>query len=300
MLGAGECALGFEKFLGGAELVGVGEDKTNGRAEEGWADGDPGKGSLTKGNGGRHKENEEGDRGGEAVGDGESGEGGDGLADGSLAMARRCGGKENDGETGKEEKKIAPTGGTEGGLQGEEKICIGDDGEQKHDEKAEGKRAKARGSGVAGAKEEACGENCVTHDIEDQNLARQVRSAGKPLGRGIKEVKIGGDGDDGDLGKVEKAEPIPAAGFFVGGGEGQPENPGRPDEEEDVRGDRHVRGAGNKSLVIGGDGLGESFEEKSDGKEGPELASVSLRAASGVGGGKRRKPDHEEIEGVGI
>jgi len=33
-------------------------------------------------------------------------------------------------------------------------------------------------------------------------------------------------------------------------------------------------------LVIGGDGLGESFEEKSDGKEGPELASVPLRAAS--------------------
>src|SRR5258708_7157911 len=184
--------------------------------------------------------------------------------------------------------------------QGKRKSGVGENGEQKHDEKAEGKRAKARGSGVAGAVEEARGENCVTHDIEDQDLARQVRSAGKPLGRGIKEVKIGGDGDDGDLGKVENAEPIPAAGFFVGGGEKHHENRGRPDEEEDVRGDRHVRGAGNKSLVIGSDGLGESFEEKSDGKEGPKLASVSLGAASGVGGGQRRKEDHEEIEGVGI
>src|SRR5258708_12283725 len=177
MLGAGECALGFEKFLGGAELVGVGEDKTNGRAEEGWADGDPGKGNLINGNGASHKENEEWDHDGEAVGDGEIAEAGDGLADGSLAVARRCGGKENDGETGKQEKKIAPTGGTEGGLQGEEKICIGDDGEQKHDEKAEGKRAKARGSGVAGAKEETSGENCLTQDIEDNNLAKRLHSA---------------------------------------------------------------------------------------------------------------------------
>src|SRR6266403_927209 len=164
-----------------------------------------------------------------------------------MAMARPIKRTRSGITTGKEEKKITPTCGAEGGLQGEEKICIGNDGEQKHDEKAEGKRAKARGSGVAGANEEARGENCVTHDIEDQDLARQVRSAGNPLGRGIKEVKIGGDGDDGDLGKIENAEPIPAAGFFVGGGVKHHEDWGGPDEEEDVRGDRHVREAGNKS-----------------------------------------------------
>src|SRR5258708_7157910 len=105
MLGVDECALGFKKFLGDAALFAVGEDKTNGRAEEGCADGDPGKGNLINGNGAPHKENEEWDHDGEAVGDGEIAEAGDGLVNGGLATTRRCDGKENDGETGKEEKR---------------------------------------------------------------------------------------------------------------------------------------------------------------------------------------------------
>src|SRR5258708_36756336 len=122
MLGAGECALGFEKFLGDAALFAGGEDKTNGRAEEGCADGDPGKGNLINGNGAPHKENEEWDHDGEAVGDGEIAEAGDGLVNGGLATTRRCDGKEKDGETGQEEKKIARTVDPEEGWQGEDRI----------------------------------------------------------------------------------------------------------------------------------------------------------------------------------
>src|SRR5258708_16502092 len=108
MLGVDECALGFEKFLGDAALFAVGEDKTNGRAEEGCADGDPGKGNLINGNGAPHKENEEWDHDAEAVGDGEIAEAGDRLADGSLAAARRCGGKENEGSRRRKRKEISP------------------------------------------------------------------------------------------------------------------------------------------------------------------------------------------------
>src|SRR5258708_36076925 len=62
MRGVDECALGFEKFLGDAALVAVGEDKSNGGAEEGSADVDPGKGNLSKGNKGHQKDNEDWDR----------------------------------------------------------------------------------------------------------------------------------------------------------------------------------------------------------------------------------------------
>src|SRR5258708_9379059 len=49
MLGVDEGALGFEKFLGDAALFAVGEDKTDGRAEERWADGGPGQGKMSTG-----------------------------------------------------------------------------------------------------------------------------------------------------------------------------------------------------------------------------------------------------------
>src|SRR5712664_2704282 len=253
MLGMGEGPLGFEKFLGDAALFAVGEDETNGGAEEGGGDGNPGKRNLINRNGAPHEEDEKGDHNGKTIGDGEIAERGDWFGYGILAATRR-GGKENNGEPGKEKEKITPTGGAERGLECEEKIGIGQDGEQKHEEESEGKRAKAGRGGVARAEKEARGEKRVTHDIEGQDMARQVRGAGEPPRWGIKEVEIGGDGNDGDLCEVEDAEPIPAAGFFVGGGKEHHEDRSGPNEEEDVRGHGHVRGAGDVALVVGGDG----------------------------------------------
>src|SRR6266851_7417416 len=156
MLGMGEGPLGFEKFLGDAALFAVGEDETNGRAEKGGTYGNPGKRNLINRKGAPHEEDEKGDHNGKDVADGEIAERGDWLGDGILAATRR-GGQENDGEPGKEKEKITPTGGAERGLQGEEKINIGQDGKQKHEEESEGKRAKAGGGGVARAEKEARG-----------------------------------------------------------------------------------------------------------------------------------------------
>jgi hypothetical protein len=71
VLGVGEGALGFEKFIGDVPLLAVGEDKADGGAEKSGADGEPGNGKLIVGQVAAHKEDEKGDCDGEAVGDGE-------------------------------------------------------------------------------------------------------------------------------------------------------------------------------------------------------------------------------------
>src|SRR5580704_4324875 len=71
VLGVREGTLGFEKFIGDAALLAVGENQANAGANEGSGDGDPGNGKLIAGNGASHEEDEKGDCDGEAVGDGE-------------------------------------------------------------------------------------------------------------------------------------------------------------------------------------------------------------------------------------
>src|ERR1700722_18230142 len=260
MFGVGEGPLGFEKFLGDADLLPIGEDEAYGGAEEGSADGDPGKGKLINRDSAPHEEDEQGEHHGKAVGDGEIAKTGDRFGDGIPAAALPNDCEINHGQIGKEEEKISPAGGAERGFQGEEKIGIGEDGEQKHEEESKRKRAKAQGGGLAGAEKEAGGEGRVTNDIEDKDLTGEVQGIGEPARRSIEKVEIGGEGEDGDLREIEDAEPIPAAGFFVGDREEHHEDRSGPDEEENVRGHRHLRGAGNEALVVGGDGLGKSFE----------------------------------------
>ena len=130
-------------------------------------------------------------------------------------------------------------------------------------------------------------------------MAGDVRGVVEPPRWGIKEVEIGGDGDDGDLREVENAKPIPTAGFFVGAGKEHHEDRSGPDEEEDVRGHRHLRGAGNVALIVGGDGLGEGFEGEGDTEERPELASIALGETGGVERAESGKENGGEIERVG-
>jgi len=112
----GEGPLGLEKFLGDAALLAIGENETNGRAEEGGTDGDPGKGKSIDGNGASHEQDKKGDHNRKAVGDGEITEAGDRLGDGIRIATRPGDGKENDSEVGKEEKKVSPSGGAKGGF----------------------------------------------------------------------------------------------------------------------------------------------------------------------------------------
>jgi len=84
------------------------------------------------------------------------------------------------------------------------------------------------------------------------------------------------------LGKIKSAEPVPTARFFVGGGKKHHEYGSGPYKKENVGRPGEIRRTGNIALVIGGDGLGQGFEGKGDGEEGPELAGVTVRAAGGV------------------
>ena len=60
-----------------------------------------------------------------------------------------------------------------------------------------------------------------------------------------------------------------------------------------------MRGTGDKALVVGADGLSQSFESEGDGKKKPELARVSGRAARDIEGAGGSEEDHGEVEGIG-
>ena len=299
MLGVGEGAFGLEKIFGNAALFAIGEDEADGGAEEGSRDGDPGNGKLIAGQITAHEEDEKGNDDGEAVGDSEIAEGGDRFGDGIAGGVGPGGGQENHSEAGKEKKKVSPACGAESGFESEQIVRIRNHGQEKHTGEAERKGTQAGGDGVAGAEEETEGKQSVTDDVEDQDLAGDVRGVGQPAGRGVEEIEIGGEGDDGDLGKIKNAEPIPTTRFFIANGKKHHEYGSGPDKKENVGGHREIRRTGNVALVVGGDGLGEGFDGEGDREERPELASVTLRATGRVERGESGEKDDAEIEGVG-
>jgi len=58
-------------------------------------------------------------------------------------------------------------------------------------------------------------------------------------------------------------------------------------------------GAGNEALIVGTDGLRESFEGECDGQEEPELARVTGRAARDIEAAGGGEDNHGDVEGIG-
>jgi hypothetical protein len=83
---------------------------------------------------------------------------------------------------------------------------------------------------------------------------------GLPARRNVEEIEIGGGGDNGDLKKVEDAEPVDGGGVVIGGREKHHENGSGPDKEQKIGRPGNFRRAGNEALVVGADGLRDGFE----------------------------------------
>lgn len=109
---------------------------------------------------------------------------------------------------------------------------------------------------------------------------------GAPTSRAVKEIEVDGNGHDGDLKKVEKAECVDGGGFVGGTRKEDHENRSRPDEEEDVRWFRSEQRPRHKGLIVGAETLGEGFKRESGKDEKPDLADKA--------GGKEGRPERAE------
>src|SRR5208283_1919963 len=190
----------------------------------------------------------------------EIGEAGMGFVKGTLSGTLPGGGENNHEQIGQGPEEIAPAGRAGVGAECEEIVAIGkasgkEDGHHRSGEVTE--PGRERGSG---AKEESGRENKIPDDVEDENLAEKVSVVGLPAGRDVEEIEIGGGGDDGDLKKVEDAEPVDGGGIVVVGGKKHHENGSSPDEEQKIGRQGNLGGAGNETLEVGADGLSDGFE----------------------------------------
>ena len=122
---------------------------------------------------------------------------------------------------------------------------------------------------------------------------------GLPAQWGKEKVDVNRDGEDGDLQEIEKAKGVDGGGIVFGAGQKHHEDGSGPDEEEDIGRPRRERGAGDKGLVVGSDGLCGGGERESDGEQEPELAGIAGGAASRVERADGGEQDNGEVEGVG-
>ena len=246
-----------------------------------------------------HEDDEEGNGDGKNLSDEE-------VADAGRRGRKRQGagwtpieGKEDDDEMGKHPEEISPAWGNAGIDDGEEVFDIGENESEEDGGQGAGKGAQPGREGGAGAEEESEGEDEVAGDVDEEDFTEDGGLIGSPTSGGIEEIEVEGDGDDGDLEEVEKAEGVDSGGVLVRARKKDHEDGSGPDEKENIGGPGRMRGAGNKTLVIGADGLSERFEGKSDGEERPDLAGVAGRASrreERAGGGEQ---GHGEVEGIG-
>lgn len=94
----------------------------------------------------------------------------------------------------------------------------------------------------------------------------------EPTDGRVEKVEIKSDSDDDSLEKIEDAEPVNAGGNIVGRRIKKEKERSGPDKEEDVRGPGRLSRTGHETLIVGGNGLSEGFEDESDSDENPDLA----------------------------
>lgn len=116
---------------------------------------------------------------------------------------------------------------------------------------------------------------------------------------GIEEVDVDGDGQNGNLEKIEETKRVDPRGFVSRARKKDHESRSSPDKEEDVGRPRSLRGTGDKTLVIGTDGLGEQGKHESDGKENPQLAGVTAGTHGCPEGTAHGEQDYGGIERIG-
>ena len=122
--GAAEGAFGVEKIVRDTALAAIGEDETNGGAEDGGGDGKPSEEQLFAGDGAAHKNDDE------RRGDGKNLRGHHGAEAGTGVRKRKkfgrlpVHGEKNDHKIGEHPEKIGPGGGTDGGVEGEEVVRV--------------------------------------------------------------------------------------------------------------------------------------------------------------------------------
>ena len=297
LLGAMKSLFGFEEMVGDLLLLLIGEDETNRRGKDGSSDGEPGEKEVLARDGVAHKDDEEGEGGGQELG-----------CDGghSRCVAGRnpgggrllpVDGKNNHAGVRKHPNEVSPTG--TGDRVGEGEV-IGDvrqcgKGKSQCQDATEG--AEPGGCADASPKHKAGGEEQVANGVKDEDLAQDGVLPG-PTSRREKEVKIGGDGYDNDLDEVEDARPVVAGGSLAGIGKEEQEDGSGPYEEKNVRGPRGLGSVRDEALVIGGNGLSAGLQSKGDGDEGPDLTRVGRRAKRPAKADQGGEGDHGQVEGI--
>ncbi len=140
--GAAEGAFGVEKIVRDTALAAIGEDEADGGTKDGGSDGDPGEEQLFAGDGAAHEDDDE------RRGDRKNLRGHHGAEARTGGRERKklgrlpVDGEKNDNEIGKHPEEIAPGGGTDGGVDGEEVVRVGKNGSEESEGENDGKRAK--------------------------------------------------------------------------------------------------------------------------------------------------------------
>lgn len=208
-------------------------------------------------------------------------------------------GEIDDGEIGNHPEKVTPSGVSDGGLDGEEVIDIGESGDEKDSGKDEREGTEPRNGG-ARTKKKTDGEKKVAGDIEDENAADEAELIGAPTGGGVEEVKVDGDGNDSDLKEVEEADGVDAGRFLFGEGKKNHEDRSNPNKEKNVGRFGSEEGAGDISLIEGAEALCDSFDSESDCDEEPDLTDVAGRAkgdAETAEGGEGNDGEKQDVGG---
>ena len=297
--GAAESSFGVEKIFGNAALTAIGEDETDGRADDGGGDDEPGEHDLFAGNGATHEDYKEGDGDGQDLGIEKSANarvgGGQGKRRGLLPVD----GEDDDEEAGKHPDEVTPSGGDAGVDQSKEIFGVGENESEEYRGQDEAKGAQPRRKRGAGPEEEGEREERVARKVNEENLAEKSGLVGLPTRGGVEEIEIESDSEDSDLQKIEKTKGIDGGRIFFGTRKEDHEDGSSPDEEEDVGGPRALRGAGDETLVIGADGLAQGFQGKGDSEKEPKLARITGRAAGGVEAANGGEENYGGVEGVG-
>jgi hypothetical protein len=299
LLGAAKGLFGVEQVVSNVTLPAVGEDETSRRTEDGGGDGKPSKKELFARNGASKEDDEKGQTHRKELGSEE-------IA-GARRRKRERGGlrllpvdsEEDHGEIGQHPEEVAPTGVVEGGVEGEKIIRIGEGRNQENEGKNERESAEPRGERGTTTKKKTASEQKIAGNVEDEHATEEEVVVGAPAGRRVEEVKIDGDGNDGDLEEVEETNGIEIGGFLLGAGKEDHEDGSGPDKEKNVGGFGDVRGARDKALVIGAEALGNSFDSKGDREEKPNLAWEAGRAKSNTKTAEGGEADGDEEQGVG-